>query len=103
MKACNLCWSTPRAIAHLLVCPEDLHCVAEVRICHNHIPYVPSPNVGFKLFVVRLSLNRSHVSSLSGNVLIFQACVMGNRKKVFGLRKCVYGTRPVSAHPLSAI
>ena len=42
-------------------------------------------------------------SSLSGNVLIFQASVSGNRKKVFGLCKCVCGTRPVSAQPLDAI
>ena len=39
------------------------------------------------------------VLAVSGNVLIFQASVSGDRKKVFRLRKCVYGTRPVSAHP----
>ena len=38
-------------------------------------------------------------SSLSGNVLNVQASVSGNMKKVLGLCKYVYGTRPVSAHP----
>ena len=36
-------------------------------------------------------------------MLIYQASVSGNWKKVFGVRKCVYGSRPVSAHPLGAM
>ena len=47
-------------------------------------------------------------SSLSGNMLNFQASVSGHGPcRVMGRgflpRKCVYGTRPVSAHPLGAI
>ena len=41
-------------------------------------------------------------SSLSDNMLNFQASVSGNGQS-FLPRKSVYGTRPVSAHPLGAI
>ncbi len=41
-------------------------------------------------------------SSLSGNMLIFRLpCRVVGRG--FLPRNCVYGTRPVSAHPLGAI
>ena len=40
-------------------------------------------------------------SSLSGNMLIFQASVSGSGRS-FLPRTCVYGTRLVSAHPLGA-
>ena len=40
-------------------------------------------------------------STLSGNMLTFEASVMGSGQR-FLPRKCVYGTRPVSTHPLGA-
>ncbi len=42
-------------------------------------------------------------SSFSGNVLFFQAFVTDNGQRVVLPYKCVYGTRPVSTHPLGAI
>ena len=41
-------------------------------------------------------------SSLSGNMLNFEASVRVIGRGVLP-RKCVFGTRPVSAHPLGAI